>query len=137
MHKKTCRLLRFSTFTDERGSLTVIEGGEAVPFEIRRFFFLHNLTPGSVRGGHATLNDQCFVAVAGSCRIRTHDGVEESVFLLDEPMRGVYVPSMIWREVCDYSENCVLAVLSDKHYDPNDYVRDFDAFLRLCAGMED
>ena len=110
MNKKTCRLLRFSTFTDERGSLTVIEGGEAVPCEIRRVFFLHNPTPGSVRGSHATLNDQCFVAVAGSCRVRTHDGREESVFSLDAPMCGVYVPSMIWREVCDCSENCVLAV---------------------------
>ena len=133
MNKKTCRLLRFSTFTDERGSLTVIEGGETVPFEIRRIFFLHHSTPDSVRGNHATLNDQCFIAVAGSCRIRTHDGEKESVFTLKEPMNGIYVPTMVWREVFDCSKDCVLAVLSDKHYDPNDYVRDFDTFLRIST----
>ena len=133
MDKKSCRLLKLSSFSDQRGKLTVIEGGETVPFEIRRIFFLHGLTPDSVRGDHATLNDQCFVLIAGSCRVCTHDGETETDFVLDEPMQGVYVPSMIWRRIYDCSENTVLAVLSDKHYDPDDYVRDFDEFLKLRA----
>ena len=137
MEKKSCRLLRLSSFTDQRGKLTVIEGGETVPFEIRRIFFLHGLAPDAVRGNHATLNDQCFVLLAGSCRVQTHDGEKETVFLLDEPMSCVYVPSMIWRGIYDCSENTVLAVLSDKHYDPDDYVRDFDVFLKLRAAEKD
>lgn len=126
-----CRLMRFFTFTDERGKLTAIEGGETVPFDIQRVFFLHDLTPGCVRGGHATMNDQCMICVAGTCRVRTHDGETETVFVLDEPMRGVYVPSLIWREVYDCSEDCAVAVLSDKHYDAKDYIRDFDDYLEV------
>ena len=133
MEQKACRMLRFSALTDERGSLTAIEGGENVPFEIRRVFFLYGLSPDAVRGRHATLNDQCVVAASGSCRIRTHDGEKETVFTLDAPDCGLYVPAMVWREIFDCSENCVLAVLSDKHYDPDDYIRDFGEFLRLAA----
>ena len=137
MDKKSCRMLRLSSFSDQRGKLTVIEGGDTVPFEIRRIFFLYGLTPDSVRGDHATLNDQYIVLIAGSCRVSTHDGETETDFVLDEPMHGVYVPSMIWRGIYDCSENTVLAVLSDKHYDPEDYVRDFDEFLRLRAAEKD
>ena len=131
MEFKRCRLIRFSSFSDGRGKLTAIEGGETVPFDIRRIFFLHDLTPGCIRGGHATMNDQCIISVAGSCRVRTHDGEKETVFPLDAPMTGVYVPAMVWREIYDCSIDCTLAVLSDKHYSPDDYIRDFDDFLRL------
>ena len=133
MSKQCCRLLHFPAFEEIRGNLTVIEGGEAVPFEIRRVFFLYGLSPDSVRGNHAVRNDQCIVLVSGSCRVRTHDGEKETVFFLDEPMCGVYVPPMIWREIDDFGENTVLAVLSDKHYDTGDYVRDFETFLQICA----
>ena len=131
MKEKTCCLLWFSAFADDRGKLTAIEGGRTIPFEIRRIFFLYDLTPGAVRGDHATMNDQCIVAVAGSCRIYTHDGEKETVYDLDGPMCGLYVPAMIWRRIFDCSDGCVLAVLSDKHYSPEDYVRDFDTYLRL------
>ena len=134
MEAGKCRLMRFSTVTDERGKLTAIEGGETVPFDIQRIFFLHDLTPGCVRGGHATLNDQCIITVTGSCRVRTHDGEKEAVYTLDEPMCGVYIPALVWREVFDYSKDCALAVLSDKHYDANDYIRDFDEFIELRRG---
>lgn len=131
--KKACRLLRFGSFSDPRGKLTVIEGASSVPFDIRRVFFLHGLTPDSVRADHATRNDQCIVLVSGACRVRTHDGETETVFTLSEPMQGVYIPAMIWRTIDGCRDNCILAVLSDAHYDPNDYVRDFDTFLKLLA----
>ena len=70
MEEKKCRLLQLPSFTDRRGKLTVIEGGETVPFEISRVFFLQDPTPDAVRGQHATRNDQYIVAAAGSCRIR-------------------------------------------------------------------
>ena len=137
MEDKNCRILRFPSFSDHRGKLTVIEGGEAVPFEICRVFFLHGLTIDSVRGGHATQNDQCIIVMTGACKIRIHDGEHEKIFTLDEPMCGVYIPAMVWREIYDCRDNCMLAVLSDKHYDPNDYVRDFESFLRLCTVQKD
>ncbi len=136
MNNKTCRILHLSSRSDKRGSLTAIEGGDTVPFEIRRVFFLYDLSPAVVRGQHATRNDQCIVTVKGSCRVRTHNGEKENVFTLDAPMRGVYVPAMVWREIFDCSTDCILAVLSDKHYDPDDYVRDFEQFLRLAAETE-
>ena len=137
MDRKSCWLMELSSLSDQRGKLTVIEGGETVPFEIQRIFFLHEFKPGSVRGNHATLNDQCIILIAGSCRIRIHDGEKETVFFLDEPMHGVYVPSMSWREIYDCDENTILAVLSDKHYDPDDYVRDFEEYLRQRAVEKD
>lgn len=136
MEKKNCRFLRFSQLSDERGSLAAIEGGDTVPFEIHRVFFLYDFSPATVRGQHATMNDQCIVTAAGTCRIRTHDGEKETVFTLDAPMCGLYIPAMVWREIYDCSADCVLAVLSDKHYDPNDYVRDFEQFLQLSAAQK-
>ena len=134
MKKKTCRFLRLTTFSDERGSLAAIEGGDTVPFEIRRVFFVFDLSSSSLRGQHATMNDQCIVTAAGTCRIRTHDGEKETVYTLDAPMCGLYIPAMTWREIFDCSADCVLTVLSDKHYDPADYIRDFGQFLSLTSG---
>lgn len=111
----------------------MIESGESVPFEIRRLFFLHGLSLDAVRGNHATRNNQCIILVTGACRIWTHNGEKETVFRLNEPMSGVYIPAMIWREIDECQNNSILAVLSDKHYDPDDYVRDFEKFLKLCA----
>ena len=133
MEEKECRFLRLTSFTDERGKLAAIEGGDTVPFEIRRVFFLYDLNPTAVRGNHAAADEECIFIISGSCRVRTHDGEKETFFLLDSPMCGVYVPAMIWREISDCSKDCVLAVLSDQHYDPEDCVRDFGQFLRLRA----
>ena len=133
MTKKECRLLRLDTLTDPRGSLTAIEGGESVPFEINRVFFLHGLTPEQTRGSHAVRNEQAVVAVQGACSVYTHDGRRENTFVLDKPMAALYIPAMVWREIRPLSEDCLLAVLSDRHYDPDAYVRDFPAFLRLFA----
>ena len=133
MEEKICRPVTLTSFQDNRGALAAVEGNDTLPFEIRRVFFLYDLAPHAVRGSHAVRNEQFLLCVHGACRVRTHDGKAETVFSLKAPTEGLYVPAMTWREIFDPTADCVLAVFSDQHYDPDAYVRDFDTFLRLKA----
>ena len=94
---------------DARGSLVAIEGHGAIPFEIRRVYYIFDTLQGVSRGYHAHRN-------------------------LDDPCRGLLIEGLVWREMHDFSEHCVLLVLASEPYDERDYIRDHDAFLRLAVG---
>ncbi|MBR1811130.1 MAG: WxcM-like domain-containing protein [Clostridia bacterium] len=128
--ENTCRILHFDTFQDQRGKLSVVEGGQSIPFEIKRAFFLYDLPAGAVRGGHAGDFSEVIVTMAGQCKISAHDGLHEQLYVLAQPMTGLYIPRLFWREIFDFSENCVLAVLSDAHYNADAYIKDFDEFMQ-------
>ena len=132
MNNCCCRLSA-ETFCQANGCLSVIEGDRTLPFLVQRCFFLYNLKPGDVRGKHAVKNEQCLFLLSGECSVMVHDGKEKVIYKLKTPMEGLYIPYMFWREVFDCSSNCLLAVFSDQHYDPNAYVRNFDSFLKYWA----
>ena len=126
------KLLPLQSHGDDRGSLIALEEGENVPFEIKRVYYLYNTKPGVSRGFHAHKNlKQVVVAVRGSCRFVLDDGDEKISILLDNPAQGLLIKSGIWREMHDFSEDCVLMVLASSLYDEKDYIRDYDKFLHL------
>ncbi len=124
------QLLEFGRHGDERGQLTVIEGAQSIPFEIKRLFYVYGVDGEAVRGKHANRRSAfVMVAVAGSCRIRVKDpwgGDRE--FALERPQTGLYIPPMLWKDMYGFRSGSVLLVLSNEHYDADEYIRDFESF---------
>lgn len=115
---------------DHRGSLIALEAEKSVPFEIKRVYYIFDTKPGVYRGKHAHYNlQQILICMQGSCKILLDDGEQKEVFILDQPDQGLYVRDLIWREMYDFSEDCVLLVLASDFYHEEDYIRDYDLFL--------
>lgn len=124
------RFLQLQAHGDDRGALIALEEGRNVPFTVRRVYYMFDTKPDVRRGMHAHRNlRQLVVAVRGSCRFLLDDGVEQIEVVLDNPAQGILLESMVWREMYDFSEDCVLMVLADTLYDESDYIRDRAVFL--------
>ena len=137
MFVEDCRLLRFPTFSDPRGTLTAIEGGEHVPFEVKRVFYLYGVQPGQIRGAHAHKDlHQLLVCLSGSFDVVVADGREQRQFRLSDPAVGLYVPPLIWDTELNFSPGAVCMVLASSHYDEGDYYRDHDAYLRVVSAAQ-
>lgn len=129
--KEKCPILQFGDLGDERGKLVVIEGAQAIPFEIKRVFYIYDSDSTVVRGQHANRESEfVLINVAGKSKVRITDGKEEFVVELDKPMMGVYIPKMIWKDMYDFSSDSVLLVLASTHYDGNEYIRSYDNYLK-------
>jgi WxcM-like, C-terminal len=129
-----CRLLEFPKVQDPRGNLTFVEGGEHVPFDIRRAYWIYGVPGGEKRGGHAYRElGELLIALSGSFEVHLDDGSKRRSHVLNRGYVGLYVPSMIWRELEDFSTNAVCLILASEPYDEADYVRDKVEFLRLQA----
>lgn len=115
---------------DPRGDLTFVEGGQHVPFEIRRVYYLYNVPVDSERGGHAhKALEQVIFALSGSFRVKIDDGHQRSEHWLRDPRKGLYISRMIWREIDAFSQGAVCMVLASQRYDEDDYYRDYAEFL--------
>lgn len=125
------RMLEFSQHGDERGRLVVVEGLKDVPFEIKRMFYIYGSDANVVRGCHANRKSEfVFINVAGHSKVRIDDGRgNKAEFSINRPHTGLYMPRMIWKEMYDFSPDSVLLVLSNEAYDPDEYIRDYDAFV--------
>lgn len=119
---------------DLRGNLTVGELGRDVPFNVLRYFLVYGVPNEEVRGEHAHLNcHQFLVAASGSIRVVADDGHRREEFLLDRPNVGLHLPPRTWGIQYGYSAGAVLLVLASEHYDPADYIRDYDEFLKVAG----
>ncbi len=115
---------------DERGSLVAVEANQDIPFVIERVYYIFDTKAGVERGFHAHKSlQQVAVAVRGSCIMVFDDGTERVELKLDSPAHGVYIGPGLWREMKDFSEDCVLLVFADQHYDEADYLRKYEDFL--------
>lgn len=115
---------------DERGALVALEENQTVPFSIKRIYYLFDTSLGSARGYHAHKKlNQVAICVSGKCRMVLDDGRAKQSVWLDSPMKGLLIKEMVWREIHDFSENCVLVVIASQHYDESDYIRDYSTFL--------
>jgi len=122
--------IEFPPLGDDRGSLVAMEGQKTVPFPIRRAYYLFDTKKGVSRGFHAHRNLlQVAVCVTGSCRMVLDDGQLREEVVLDSPTRGLMIQNMIWREMYDFTSDCVLLVLASEHYDEADYIRNYSQFL--------
>jgi dTDP-4-dehydrorhamnose 3,5-epimerase-like enzyme len=120
----------FKTLGDERGSLIALEEGYNTTFEIKRVYYIFDTKKGVERGFHAHINlKQIAIAVKGSCTFVLDNGKEREEIKLNNPNQGLFIEELIWREMKDFSEDCVLVVLASEHYDESDYIRDYSKFL--------
>jgi hypothetical protein len=125
-----CRLLEFPKIHDPRGNLTFVEGGEHVPFEIQRAYWIYGVPGGEKRGGHAYRQlCEVLIALSGSFEVHLNDGVQGRTHLLNRGYVGLYVPNMIWRELESFSTNAVCLILASEPYSKADYIRDKGEFL--------
>lgn len=122
----------FEPLGDERGSLVALEGNKTVPFEIKRVYYIFYTGQGVSRGFHAHRNlQQLAICVTGSCRFVLDDGSLREEIVLDSSTTGLFIDKLVWREMHDFSADCVLMVLADQYYDENDYIRDYQEFLSV------
>lgn len=130
------QLLDFSPIGDARGWLVSLQGEGGIPFAIRRVYYIYGTQPDIRRGMHAHRHlDQVCVCVAGNCNFLLDDGIRRQVVRLDSPARGLYLSGVIWREMSDFSADCVLMVLASEHYDESDYIRDYDEFIAYTRSL--
>ena len=127
-----CRMVTLPKIADPRGNLTFIEGGNHIPFEIQRVYYLYDVPGGAERGGHAHKGlHQLIIAMSGSFDVVLDDGVNKKRVHLNRSYNGLYVCPMIWRELDNFSSGSVCMVLASNKYDKDDYYRDYAEFTRV------
>ena len=126
------RIIEFGEFGDSRGNLVVAEcGGVDVPFEVKRVFYIYGSDPDVVRGCHANRKTEfVLINVAGSSKVKINNGKETAIVELNRPRMGLYLPTMLWKDMYDFSRDSVLLVLCSEHYDGNEYIRDYEDYLK-------
>lgn len=127
------RLIEFADLGDERGKLVVIEGeGMDIPFDIKRVFYIYGSDSTVVRGQHANRETEfLLVNVSGNSKVRVDNGEESAVIELNRPRMGLYLSSMLWKDMYDFSDDSVLLVLASGHYNEKEYIRDYDVYLQV------
>jgi hypothetical protein len=130
MNIEKCKLFDLPKISDPRGSLTFIEGGTHVPFDIERVYYLYDVPGGAERGGHAHKGlEQLIIAISGSFDVVIDDGYTKKRIHLDRSYSGLYICPMIWRELDNFSSGSVCMVLASQIYDESDYYRNYEEFL--------
>ncbi len=126
------KLIDFPPLGDDRGSLVALEANKTVPFDIKRVYYIFGTKPGVARGLHAhKALKQVAVCVTGSCRMLLDNGQNKEEILLDSPTKGLLIEGLVWREMYEFTPDCVLLVLASEHYDEADYIRDYEDFLKV------
>ncbi len=133
--KDQYRILEFGDLGDERGNLVVVEGEQDIPFEIKRVFYIYGSDSEVVRGQHANRNSEfVLINVSGTSKVRVDNGFEEDIVELNRPRMGLYLPTMLWKDMYEFSEDSVLLVLTNTHYDGTEYIRDYDEYVKEVGG---
>ncbi len=119
-------------FLDARGNLSFAQNNTHIPFEIKRTYWLYDVPGGESRGGHAYRETEEFViALSGSFDVIVDDGKEKKTFHLNRSYYGVYIPKGMWREMDNFSTNSLALEFASTNYNPEDYIRDYNEFLKL------
>lgn len=130
--------VKLNNLGDDRGGLVSIEGSKTIPFNVKRVYYIFGTKPGESRGFHAHKNlTQLMVCVSGSCRIILKNDQKIEEVILKEPGRGILIQNLVWREMHDFSDDCVLLVLASEYYDENDYVRDYQSFIDMIKSRKE
>lgn len=127
----------FQQHGDDRGMLVALEEFKDIPFEIKRVYYMYDTKEGVHRGFHAHKNlQQILICIHGSCKVLLDNGSEKKIVSLEKPYEGLYVSNNMWREMYDFSPDAVLMVLASEIYKEEDYIRDYDSFLKFIGEGE-
>ncbi len=128
-----CKIIELDKHhSDRKGNLSVAECGNAIDFDPQRVYYLYDIPGGESRGAHAhKALRQLVVAASGSFTVTLNDGKEKKSFTLNRPYQGLYVVPGIWRDLDDFSSGSVCLVLASEKYEAEDYIRDYDEFLKF------
>ena len=122
--------------SDRKGNLTVVQNGETLPFDVKRVYYLYDVPGGESRGAHAHRDlEQLIIAASGSFTVTLDDGKCQRSFLLNRPYQGLYVRPGLWRNLVDFSSGAVAMVLASEVYKVEDYIRDYDEFIKYRGGV--
>ena len=126
------RIIELPKFLDARGNLSFAENWQHIPFEIKRTYWIYDVPGGEDRGGHAfRKNEEVVIALSGAFDVIVDDGIQKKTFLLNRSYYGLYIPAGLWRTMENFSTNSFALEFGSEHYNADDYVRDYDEFLKL------
>ena len=125
-------IINFNEYGDERGNLVVAEGdGMDVPFAIKRVFYMKGSDDEVIRGQHANRKTEfVLINVSGTSKVKVDNGYETEIIELNKPRMGLYLKTMVWKDMYDFSPDSVLLVLASEHYDGEEYIRDYEEFIK-------
>ncbi len=127
----TPKLITLPKFEDPRGNLTFLEQYQHIPFEIKRVYWIYDIPGGEIRGGHAFFEqEEIIIALSGSFDVIINNDTSTQKYHLNRSFVGLYIPKMTWRHLENFSTNSIMLSISSTSYNPNDYIRDFDLFLK-------
>ncbi len=128
----------FQPHGDDRGQLIALEEYNDIPFEIKRVYYMYDTLEGVRRGFHAHKSlEQILICIHGTCKVLLDNGREKKIVPLEKPYEGLYIPGNMWREMYDFSPDAVLMVLASDYYKEEDYIRDYDEFLKMIERKVD
>jgi len=130
------RYINLASKKNSTGTLLIAEGSKQIPFNINRIYHIMDTAANEKRGCHAhkTFTQVAF-CLQGSCKFLLDDGKEKYKVTLNKPECGLLLEPMIWHEIYDFSENCIISILADAHYNEEDYIRDYQNFLYLLQNL--
>ena len=133
------KIIDFVERGDERGNLVVIEGeNQDIPFDIKRVFYIYGSDSTVIRGQHANRRTKfVLINVAGQSKVKVDNGFETQIISLDKPRMGLFLDTMVWKDMYDFSPDSILLVLCSEHYDGSEYIRDYDAYIREIREVHD
>ena len=132
-----CKVINFADLGDERGKLVVVEGEQHIPFAIQRVFYIYGSDNEVVRGQHANRESEfVLINVGGTSKVRIDNGHSEAIIELHKPMMGLYIPTMVWKDMYDFSEDSILLVLASTHYNGQEYIRDYEEYKKEMGVAE-
>ncbi len=132
MDVRVAKIINLPKILDDRGNLSFLEGEKHVPFNIKRVYWIYDVPGGEVRGGHAFKEQQEFIiALSGSFDVVVNDGLNETRHHLNRSYNGLFVPSLVWRQMENFSTNTVALIIASTKYNLSDYIYDFEIFKKV------
>ncbi|MCF2876618.1 MULTISPECIES: sugar 3,4-ketoisomerase [unclassified Tenacibaculum] len=127
-----CKLIDLPRVKSRSGNITPVENNKEIPFDIKRVFYLYDIPGGESRGAHAHIDcHQFLIAASGSFEVKLDDGKEQRIVQLNQPYKGLHIPPGIWASEINFSSGAICLVLASHFYDEQDYLRNYDDFLKF------
>ena len=137
MTVEDCKIIELPRFLDARGNLSFVEQNNHIPFEIKRTYWIYDVPGGEERGGHAfRQNEEFIVALSGAFDVTVDDGQQKKTFTLNRSYYGLYIPKGLWRTMENFSTNSFALEFGSTHYQQEDYIREYNEFIKLKGNGE-